>query len=247
MTTETVTALMLRSRENLIDEHGRQRCEIADCAETFTPAAGKRWHADACGSLFRQARSVWRGAAELTAVAQDLDRFAAFEPSDDHEPAPFETLTGAKLYLNDHADEGATCPCCGQRVQIYRRPITSSSAAMLILAVTEHGDRLFHQPTLERLAGFAAGDWAKLRYWGLIEESQVYVGNQPRAGWWTVTPRGALFVGRGFVVPRYAVIFNSQLLRLEGPPTSIVDALGTRFDYGEVVQRGIAQAATRPD
>ncbi len=246
MTTENVTALMLRSRDNLIDEHGQQRCEIADCAETFAPAVGKRWHADLCGSRFRQASALTRGAVELIAVEQDLERFATFEQDD--EPAPFETLTASRLYLKDHADAGAICPCCGLLVRIYRRPIASPSAAMLILAATQYRDQLFHQPTLERLAGFTAGDWAKLRYWGLIEESQVYLGsNQPRAGWWSVTARGWDFVHRRAHVQRYAVIFDSQLLRLEGPPTSIVDALGTRFNYGEVVQRGHAQAAARPD
>ena len=43
------------------------------------------------------------------------------------------TLEQAKEWLRVRFNEGAECPCCLQHVKLYRRPITSSMAYVLIL------------------------------------------------------------------------------------------------------------------
>ena len=94
-----------------------------------------------------------------------------------------------------------------------------------------HGS-FVHLPTV---LGRKQADEAKLRYWGLIEEELKLREDGGRAGWWRVTDAGALWARGLSAVPRYAVIFDSKLLRLEGPPLTIVEALGNRFNYRDLM------------
>jgi hypothetical protein len=82
-----------------------------------------------------------------------------------------------------------------------------------------------------------AGDHAKLRYWGLIEEEPVRRDDGGRAGWWQITDRGEQFVRGTLKVPKYALIFDGRLLRLDetGGYVTITDALGKKFDWTELM------------
>jgi hypothetical protein len=79
-----------------------------------------------------------------------------------------------------------------------------------------------------------AGDHAKLRYWGLIEESREVVPDHGRtSGWWRITELGEQFVKCEVDVPRHALIYDGRLLRLDADQGRITirTALGKRFDY----------------
>lgn len=237
--TTEVTDLMLRKSTDLIDGEGMQRCERLACSNTFEPQIGRRWCEDKCGLHYRKAKADEARARELIAVDQDIERFAAFEAGARTDVDAPVMVIGAKIYLDNEADIGASCPCCGQHVQRYRRTINAASAAMLILAHGRHGMRPFHQPALEKWAGFTAGDWAKLRYWNLIEERDELVDDdhKPRAGWWAVTIEGVRFLEGRATAPRYTIVFDGQPLRHEGEDIGIEHALGTRYDYRELRRR----------
>jgi hypothetical protein len=93
--------------------------------------------------------------------------------------------------------------------------------------------------------GFAGGDYAKLQYWGAIEEDAGRrADGSSRVGYWRITQIGAQWVTRSIRLPRYVRVYNSSAL---GPPTpytksgrltspvGIDDALGNKFDYDKLM------------
>lgn len=144
------------------------------------------------------------------------------------------TLKEVRDRLRELAEEGHRCPCCTQMAKIYRRKIHASMAVALI--------RLY------RLVG--VGEWVeiakhltinqnadapKLRYWGLIEEEARLRPDGGRAGWWRITPAGEEWVMGRSAVPKYARIFDTRCLGMVGEHVGIKDALGTNFDYGDLM------------
>lgn len=130
--------------------------------------------------------------------------------------------------------KGATCPCCQQFAKRYRRQIYGAMAAGLIVAHQANGRDWFH---LRTATGYAGGDHSKLRYWGLIEEEPGMRPDGGRAGWWRVTPLGVSFVRGRVTVPKYALIYDNRLQRLDSShgEVGIRDVLGTRFNYDELM------------
>lgn len=154
------------------------------------------------------------------------------------------TIDEAKSYLRDNFDEGAECPVCRQRVQRYHRQITSSMAFGLLtiyIYFLKHPEKRFvHVPTLAHdqqvpLAIFG-GDFAKLRFWGLIEsKSGDRDDGSWRNGWWGITEKGYQFIQHKILVPKGLAIFNQKPLGLEGDYISIKDALGNKFNYDQLM------------
>jgi hypothetical protein len=147
-----------------------------------------------------------------------------------------ETLGEARRWLRERAmGGGANCPLCHQHAKIYHRPINAAMARMMIDAwrVAGHGE--FHQPTQVPGPG---GDYAKLRYWGLIEDVGKLRADGGKAGWWRITDLGEAWV-RGLIgVPKYVYVYDNKLLRFDQDCEqnwSIRDALGERFDYEELM------------
>lgn len=145
------------------------------------------------------------------------------------------TLAQAREELRARVTDGAVCPCCTQYAKVYRRKITSQVARVLIAMHRDAGTGWVHLPTLIERKG---ADEAKARYWGLIEASEddVREDGSPRVGWWRLTPAGEAFVLDRLRVPKYAHIYDGRCLSLDDTETvSIRDALGTRFDYRDLM------------
>lgn len=75
------------------------------------------------------------------------------------------------------------------------------------------------------------GDFAKLRYWSLINR------HSERPGYYSITPKGQFFVGGQICVPRYCFIFNNECYGFSDERTDINHALGDRFSYKELMGR----------
>jgi len=128
--------------------------------------------------------------------------------------------------------EGTHCPCCGQFARIYRRSITSPMVRGLVTMLRTEPVQPFHLPTV---LGHVAGDHAKLRYWGLLTELEEVREDGGRAGWYRFTDLGRDFLLRGARVPRWALVYDSRLLGLDGPPVTAADCLGRGFDLRELL------------
>lgn len=143
------------------------------------------------------------------------------------------TLDVARGWLRERVDEGVKCPCCTQMAKVYRRKITSTVARDLILVCHRYtvGD-WFHLPT----EGGYGGDFAKLAYWSLAEQD---IGVRPdgsdRVGWWRITDDGERYVADQLRVPKYARVYNGRCLNLMGDLVGVRDALGTKFNYADLM------------
>ena len=159
------------------------------------------------------------------------------------------TLGEAKKWLRVRFGKGATCPCCNQFVKLYKRPFNKSMAYVLLLMECHfRGDVVeewLHVPSYiaemvsdnPRRAAAVRGDWAKLKFWGLIEEKpDVRSDGSPRVGYWKLTPLGRQFVRRQAKVPSHVYIYNGEpLQRAVEDLITIDDALGTEFNYDEIM------------
>jgi hypothetical protein len=163
---------------------------------------------------------------------------------------PKASLEEAKKWLRTHFSKGATCPCCNQFVKLYKRSLNKSCAyVLLLMACYFRGDQVeewLHVPSYiaemvsdhPRRAAAVRGDWAKLKFWGLIEEKpDVRADGSPRVGYWKLTPLGRQFVARQVKVPSHVYIYNGEALhRPVEQQISIDDALGTEFSYDEIMR-----------
>lgn len=143
------------------------------------------------------------------------------------------TLAEVRAWLAERREAGCECPACGQRVQLYRRHISGAMARNLILAHRRHGTGWFE---VGAVIDGHPGDFAKLRYWRLIEPRPgVRDDGSHRTGWWRLTPLGTGFVADTARVPRSALIYNGVCEALADEPVGIRDVLGSRFRYDDLM------------
>ncbi len=145
-------------------------------------------------------------------------------------------MSALPQFVTEHAEDGADCPACGRWTKIYdHRTIHASMASQLIrlyrLAIdTEDG--WVHVPSAIRNQG---GDLVKARWWGLLVERPQRPGATRTSGYWHLTELGERYVLGQVTVPRWARVYGNELLGLHGPPRTVLDALGTRFDYRQLM------------
>jgi hypothetical protein len=139
--------------------------------------------------------------------------------------------------------KGYRCQHCGSYVKRYRRKLTSSMAAALLLFHKElvknrRADWIHFQSFLSTLnlkPGLASslhgGMTAMLRFWGLLEKHPQFRGQ------FRITRQGHQFVQGKIKVPKYAHIYNNRKLKDEGPEVEFQETLSSdnKFDYNELM------------
>lgn len=155
------------------------------------------------------------------------------------------TLEEAKQWLRARFEDGAECPCCTQFVKLYKRKLNSSMALAAVYIYkyfqSHQSAEWLHVPSyLSRIttgATVRGGDWAKLRYWGLIEDQKgVRTDGSERVGNYRITNNGKLFVAGDLRVPKHMFLYNGELQkRRDTETTSIEEALGEKFSYSELM------------
>jgi len=141
-----------------------------------------------------------------------------------------------RAWVEENLAGGCECPACGQRAKIYPRSLYASLALVMIRAYQTAGRDEFHQPTTVRTTG---GDYAKLRWWKLVEDLHERREDGGRAGWWRVTALGEAWVLGRVGVPRTVLVYNNQMRGVDETREQtwmIQDALGTKFNYAELMR-----------
>lgn len=154
------------------------------------------------------------------------------------------TLKEAKEFLRKHYQkDGATCPCCLQRVKEYGRPLTGAMCYVLILVY-----KAFPAPTWLHVENYLKttasggkknlrGDFHKLVHWKLLQKREGdHENGSPRNGYYRITPMGEAFVKGLSQVPSKVYIYNGKVQRFSKDLITIQDALGKHFDYNEIMQ-----------
>lgn len=150
-------------------------------------------------------------------------------------PKDTDSIADGKTWLRAQLLDGADCPCCGQRAQMYRRKINAGMAKSLIhiyrTAGPPHASNWVHV----KLIGAASREEGKLAYWGLLEEQRASGMHGGRAGYWRLTSKGYEFIKGLLTIPKYALVYNGRVFGFEGGMVNIKDALGTRFNYDDLM------------
>lgn len=150
-------------------------------------------------------------------------------------PADDRSLGDARAWLRGRVDDGQSCPCCGQMAKVYRRKLTASIGRVLILMWHNNRDDWVYLPGIRS----KGQDEAIARFWFLIERDPAAVreDGSKRTGWWRLTTLGVAFIHNEVKMPMYARIYDNRLLGLDAVQSvSIIDVLGTKFDYTELME-----------
>jgi len=139
-----------------------------------------------------------------------------------------KTLAEAREELVQGLDEGIVCPCCKQFVKRYKRALNSGMAADLIrLYIMGSGYNNFRK--------FAkTGDYAKLKYWGLIKPMPNRT-NLKSSGFWRITEKGKLFVKSEIMVEKEVFLYDGIEVGYSDEVIRIQDALKNKFNYKELM------------
>tara|TARA_R110000737_G_scaffold55967_1_gene79840 strand:- start:16 stop:549 length:534 start_codon:yes stop_codon:yes gene_type:complete len=142
----------------------------------------------------------------------------------------------------------AKCEHCGGPSKVYAYRLGSYARVLCWLAHKERASerRYRHLPSSGAVNG--GGDYAKLRYWGLIESMPNYdgdnwvdpqhAGSKRSSGHWKLTDTGYDFAHGNITVS--AVCYYRHpldgVLGFEPEQIGIHDAIGKRFNYTQLMQ-----------
>ena len=151
-----------------------------------------------------------------------------------------KSLAEARQYLRDNWKKGCECLACGQRVQLYNRPLTSSMVygLWLVRNTVNVGDGYFHAENLFKnftCPSSVRGDFPKLRFWGFIEQkvpntSEVSTSN----GLYKITDKGLEFLKGNMLVPASVLIYNNKFIGFGTKEIDFKGALNKKFNINEL-------------
>lgn len=145
--------------------------------------------------------------------------------------------------FNASLEVGAKCPCCGRFSKLYGRKINSSMAWTLMLIYDYYKKEgnlrkwLKVESYLKSLPAIPTslrGDFPKLRYWGLITQKEGEIEGV-KTGLYRITGKGINFCENRIKVSKVAFVHNGSLKSFSEEQINIVDALGDRFSYKELL------------
>lgn len=153
-----------------------------------------------------------------------------------------KTVSEERERIRANREKGTTCECCGQLVKIYQRKLSSSMAyglIALVRAYRESGDwtHITNIPIQDRRVWSAVrGDFAKLRYWGLIVAKENDDDAKRSSGYWKPTERGVSFVAGKLHVPHSFGLLNGEPVSVAQNTIDIRQALTDRYNYSELIE-----------
>lgn len=163
------------------------------------------------------------------------------------------TLEQAQDWLRKQLDGGAQCPCCKQHAKIYRRKLNSGMAASLIAfaKVTQQSqpkDGWLKVPddfvqTSKLVTVLKNREYNKLKHWGLLEgqgPDQSLHAETHFTGMWRLTELGFKFVRGEAEVPESVYLYDNRRMRVSDEMTTIKIALGSKFNYTELMESSAA-------
>jgi hypothetical protein len=180
------------------------------------------------------ARPLFDQVVEVAATARgDHDRM----------PGPTASLRTARDYVQTHSTEatGATCPCCGRLVRMYRYRVSRTQAQFLVAMARSSARATGYRDArawidLRTVGGqFSAGmrlggKYAKLRHWGLLE------AHPHQRATWRLTQRAVDWLAGRVLVPQYVYLLDNVLQGYDDALVSFDQALGQAFDLDDAMR-----------
>lgn len=154
------------------------------------------------------------------------------------------TLAEARALVIAKRSDGIDCPCCGQFAKVYKRKLSAAMAeAMIVIerATRETRTQPFHMGQLldaratDRTAK-GGGEPMRLRFHGLVNlVSGTRADESWRVGYYVITDFGVRFVLNEYRAPKYAYLYAQECLGVSEETISVVEALGNRFSYRDLM------------
>jgi len=146
-----------------------------------------------------------------------------------------ETIKQAKEYLRENFEKGTDCPCCGQHVKLYKRKL-NSGMVMALIHIYKQGDWINVKDYMRKNSLPNNHDWTLLRYWGLIEESTEKAEEAKKNnGVWRITQKGVKFIKKQITLNSHILIYNNKFTGYSDTTTDIEKALGSKFNFTELM------------
>ena len=140
-------------------------------------------------------------------------------------------------HLRERSNEPISrCSHCGANSKVYAYKLGSYARVLIWMVYNSEDGEYVHIPTSGAING--GGDYAKLRYWELIEKSPTDPGSKKRStGLWRLTKLGRSFALNETTVNSICYYGHppGEILGFEPDHISIVDALGKHFDYEDLM------------
>lgn len=135
-----------------------------------------------------------------------------------------------------NAGDGMDCPCCGRYAQVYKRRITSTMAAQLVELHRAGGAGAFVH--IKAVVGnrSGAGDFTKLKYWGIIRQAEHDDPARRDSGLWTITERGLYFMRGMLHLPEYFLVFDDKIIGRSETQVSFEQCFGQHFNYERLME-----------
>lgn len=152
-----------------------------------------------------------------------------------------EVFQGHQWYPSlEHAPDlpkPRTCECCGQLIAPYKRRIHTGMALVLIRLWhlqrrSPPFDEFWHVTAFDK--GASRGDFAKLRFWGLI---RVKDSTARRCSYYRLTYEGVKYATGTLAVPKICRVLSNEVIDYVGPAVTIHHALDHQFSYDELIAR----------
>ena len=149
-------------------------------------------------------------------------------------------LKHLRYVVRDRAEDaqGTTCPVCDRYVKVYRRRLNSEMARFLIKLVYAYKryPRYYTMRELYPGNNKSASDGVYLLHWGLVERSDTVNEAQAPAGSYRPTDKGLRFAHNNEYVPTHVHLLNNQVVGWAVKCTNIRTALGSKFNYEELMK-----------
>lgn len=141
------------------------------------------------------------------------------------------------IFEEDNFSNGTNCPCCNQLVKKYNRKL-NSAAALSLISLWKQSSPMGEDVHVSKIEGASSsgGNFAQLERWNLIEAVRNTDTQKRTSGFWHITLKGERFVKGLVTVPSYVTTYNMETLGFSEEHINIRQALGTKFDYTEMMR-----------
>jgi len=132
------------------------------------------------------------------------------------------------------------CEVCRNPTTTYDRKLHAAMVATLVAWWGVWGDYAWHSlndlyKLKSNLTTVRGGDFAKLIYWGFIEERPKTDENKKNTGIYRITEDGVAFVLGKTRFSRSAYVYNDHVMGWSEELVNVYEALGDTFDYNELM------------
>jgi len=158
--------------------------------------------------------------------------------------SPEVTLEEARTKMMSMTDKGASCPCCGRLVKLYRRKLHTEMALFLLKLVRAFKEEPRWYSTRELVPSTtkASTDGSYLVHWGLIEREAHENESGAKAGKYRPTEKGIRFAEGEQYVRSHLHLLCGNVVGFGGDVVTIKECLGSKFDYEEL-KSGLSQGS----